>query len=160
MAVNIELNYKSSDDVYEVLYPNTESNYVLASSDLISTLSLTNLNTLDEAFVKVKTLISSAQSRADSAYILASNKISLSYGDFTSDSYSSLTIPVSPNSKIVIIEGDNANKLCSLYITIKGLNKTIYFDSADRSRVVDSTFSSSSLFISQMYMTKGYYVVL
>ena len=124
--VNIELNYKVNESTYEVLYPNSESDFIYSSQALISLLSLSSSDTLDEAFAKVRSLISSAQSRADSAlstangaYNLASNlKIELvSYdgtGTYGETGPNSLSFSFSPDVVFYLCKKNKNNGRCEV----------------------------------------------
>lgn len=104
--INIQLNYKSSNDTYEVLYPEEISNYVLLSQTLASLFSLTTSDNLDNVIENVNNTASSAlsransaQSTANSAYTIATNKSNIyefNYRGTGQNQDVSLTFPSQP----------------------------------------------------------------
>lgn len=154
MAVNIEMYYKNSENEYEALFPNSYSNYILASQSLITLANLQDGAIIDQAFSYLKSYTASASTTATSAYVLANNlnRIAgkIQVGSYSGNGQSIASLSVSSGTiQMVFILGrdpsgfnDNGSRLIAIRTSSKA-----YYDRHGGISNMSVSFSGNNFYM-------------
>lgn len=154
MASNIEMYYKNSENEYEALFPNSYSNYILASQSLITLANLSDGAIIDQAFSYLKSYTASASTTATSAYALANNlnKIAgkIQTGSYSGNGQSTASLSVNSGTiQMVFIFGRDPsgfNDYGSRFIAIRS-SSTAYYDRNGGVSSMSVSFSGNNFYM-------------